>query len=401
MVDYASRAAVRQRRREASDVATFVKRLDWILIASAGLLVAYGLWSIADITRHDVAGDARYYLTRQAVYAAIGVVCLVAVVLVDPEVYRTRWRAIFGSTCFLIAIVLLTGPIRGSKRWLDLGFFRFQPSEFGKVLFVLALAGFLAERSRRLHEARTTASVVGLGLAPIFLVFLQPDFGSALVYCAAVGAVLLVAGTPWPHLGVLAAVAVAVAVLILGVLPAAGLPVLKEYQQQRWTGFLNPDSDPGGTTYNITQSKTAVGAGGLRGRGPENATQTRLNFLPEHHTDFVFASLAEERGFFGAAVLLMLYLLVVWRGLRIVTLAREPFSAILAGGLVVALLFQIFVNVGMTMGIAPITGIPLPFVSVGGSSMIANLIAIGLLLSIHVRSRGRRSPRARRWPRSS
>jgi rod shape determining protein RodA len=391
MVDYASRAATRARSRETTDVATFVRRLDWILIGSVGLLVAYGLWAIADITRQDVSGNAQYYLTRQSVYAAIGVLCLVAAVVVDPELYRTRWRFIFGGMSFLIAIVLLTGPIRGSKRWLDLGFFRFQPSEFGKVLFVLALAGFLAERSRRLNDPRTTATAVGLGLVPIFLVFLQPDFGSALVYCAAVAAVLFVAGTPWTHIGVLAAVAVAAAVLVLGVLPAVGLPVLKDYQQQRWTGFLNPDSDPGGTTYNITQSKNAIGAGQLRGRGPQNATQTTLNFLPEHHTDFVFASLAEERGFFGAAFLLMLYLLVVWRGLRIVTLAREPFSAIVAGGLVIALLFQVFVNVGMTMGIAPITGIPLPFVSVGGSSMIANLIAVGLLLSIHVRARaGRR-----------
>jgi rod shape determining protein RodA len=390
MVDYASRAASRARRREAVGVASIVRRLDWVLIGAVAALVAYGLWAIADITRHDVTGNAHYYLTRQAVYAAIGVICLVVAVLIDPDVYRTRWRIIFGGTCFLIAIVLLTGPIRGSKRWLDLGFFRFQPSEFGKVLFVLALAGFLAERHRKLNEPRTTLTAVGLALVPIFLVFLQPDFGSALVYCAATGAVLLVAGTPWTHLGALAAAAVAIAVLVLGVMPAAGVPVLKRYQQQRLTDFVKPDSDPGGTTYNITQSKNAIGAGQFHGRGPNNATQTTLNFLPEHHTDFVFASLAEERGFVGAAFLLMLYLLVVWRGLRIVTLAREPFSAIVAGGIVVALLFQVFVNVGMTMGIAPITGIPLPFVSVGGSSMIANLIAVGLLLSIHVRSRGRR-----------
>jgi len=391
MVDYASRAASRARRREAVGVASIVRRLDWVLIGAVAALVAYGLWAIADITRHDVTGNAHYYLTRQGVYAAIGVICLVVALLIDPEVYRTRWRVIFGGTCFLIAIVLLTGPIRGSKRWLDLGFFRFQPSEFGKVLFVLALAGFLAERHRRLNEPRTTLTAVGLALVPIFLVFLQPDFGSALVYCAATGAVLLVAGTPWAHLGALAAGAVAIAVLVLGVMPAAGVPVLKPYQQQRLTDFLKPDSDPGGTTYNITQSKNAIGAGQFHGRGPNNATQTTLNFLPEHHTDFVFASLAEERGFVGAAFLLMLYLLVVWRGLRIVTLAREPFSAIVAGGIVVALLFQVFVNVGMTMGIAPITGIPLPFVSVGGSSMIANLIAVGLLLSIHVRARaGRR-----------
>jgi rod shape determining protein RodA len=392
MVDYASnaRAASRARRREeAADVASFVRHLDWVLIASTAALIGYGLWAIAGITRHDVPGDANYYLTRQIVYAVIGGIGLLAAVVINPQLYRMRWRFIYGGTVFLIAIVFLAGPIRGSKRWLDLGFFRFQPSEFGKVLLVLALAGFLAERTRRLNGWRTTLAVVGLGAVPVFLVFLQPDFGSALVYCAAVGAVLFVAGTPWTHIAALAAATATAAVLVLGVLPAAGIPILKDYQQQRLTSFLNPDQDPGGTTYNITQSKNAIGAGRLDGRGVDKATQTTLNFLPEHHTDFVFASLAEERGFVGAALLLMLYLLVVWRGLRIVALARDPFSAIVAGGVVFAFLFQVFVNVGMTMGIAPITGIPLPFVSVGGSSMIANLIAVGLLLAIHARSRAR------------
>ena len=395
MVDFVSNsraaARARARRREAGEVASFVRRLDWILIGSVGALVGYGLWAIAGITHHDVAGDTGYYLTRQVAFVVIGTLGLLIATLIDADHYRTRWRVIFGGTASVIAIVYFQGAaIRGSKRWLDLGFFRFQPSEFGKVLFVLALAGFLAERSRRLHEVRTTLTALGLASVPIFLVFLQPDFGTALVYCAAVGAVLFVAGTPWTHITALVAGVVGLAVLVLGVLPAAGLPILKPYQQHRLTSFLNPDQDPGGTTYNITQSKNAIGAGQLRGRGIDNATQTTLNFLPEHHTDFVFASLAEERGFVGAALLLMLYLLVVWRGLRIVTLAREPFSAIVAGGLVFSLLFQIFVNVGMTMGIAPITGIPLPFVSVGGSSMIANLIAIGILLSISVRARARR-----------
>jgi rod shape determining protein RodA len=392
MVDYATnaRAAARARRREAADVASFVRRLDWLLIGSVGALVGYGLWAVAGITRHDVPGDPRYYVTRQAVYVVIGVIGLLFALLLDPQIYRTRWRLIFGAQAFLIAVVFLAGPIRGSKRWLDLGFFRFQPSEFGKVMLVLALAGFLAERGRHLQELRTTVTTIGLGSIPVFLVFLQPDFGTALVYCAAIGAVLFVAGSPWTHVAALVGVAVILAVLVLGILPGVGLPVLKDYQQARLTGFLHPQSDPGGATYNITQSKNAIGAGQLRGRGVNNATQTTLNFLPEHHTDFVFASLAEERGFLGAAFLLMLYLLVVWRGFRVVAIARDPFSAIVAGGLVFALLFQIFVNVGMTMGIAPITGIPLPFVSVGGSSMISNLIAVGLLLAIHVRARGAR-----------
>jgi len=392
MVDYASnpRAAARARRREAGDVASFVRRLDWVLIGAVGAVVGYGLWAIAGITEHDVPGNPDYYLTRQIIFVCVGAVGLLVALLIDPDLYRTRWRWIFGGAAFVIAIVFLTGPIRGSRRWLDLGFFRFQPSEFGKVLFVLALAGFLAERARRLNEPRTTLAAVGLASIPIFLVFLQPDFGTALVYCAAVAAVLFVAGTPWTHIGLLAGGGLALAVLVLGVLPGAGLPVLKDYQQQRLTGFLHPDIDPGGTTYNLTQSKNAIGAGQWDGRGIDNATQTTLNFLPEHHTDFVFASLAEQRGFAGAAILLMLYLLVVWRGFRIVAIAQDPFSAIVAGGLVFAMLFQIFVNVGMTMGIAPITGIPLPFVSVGGSSMIAHLIAVGLLLAIQVRARGAR-----------
>jgi rod shape determining protein RodA len=392
MVDYATngRAAARARRRETADVASFVRRLDWVLISAVGAVVAYGLWAIAGITKHDVTGDPDYYFTRQVVFVCVGAVGLLIAALVDPELYRTRWRWIFGGTAFVIAIVFLNGATRGSKRWLDLGFFRFQPSEFGKVLFIVALAGFLAERARRLNEPRTTLTAIGLASIPIFLVFLQPDFGTALVYSAAVAAVLFVAGTPWTHIGLLTGGGIALAVLVLGVLPSVGLPVLKDYQQKRLTGFLHPDIDPGGTTYNLTQSKNAIGAGQWDGRGIDNATQTRLNFLPEHHTDFVFASVAEQRGFAGASVLLMLYLLVVWRGFRVVAIARDPFSAIVAGGIVFALLFQIFVNVGMTMGIAPITGIPLPFVSVGGSSMIANLVAVGLLLAIHVRARGAR-----------
>ena len=283
-------------------------------------------------------------------------------------------------------LVFLAGPVtRGSQRWLDIGPFRFQPSEFGKLFFVLGIGGFLAERVRRINDPRTTLSAIGLAALPITLVFMQPDFGTALVYGAALAAVLFIAGTRWLTMAFLAGAVLVGAVLILWALPAAGAHVLQPYQVKRITGFLHPEADPSGATYNITQSKVAVGAGGLDGRGVAGATQTNLSYLPEHATDFVFASFAEQRGFFGAAILLCLYLLVVWRGLRIITVARDPFSAIVAGGIVVAFLFQIYVNVGMTMGIAPITGIPLPFISVGGSSMIANLAAMGVLLSIHAR----------------
>jgi rod shape determining protein RodA len=287
--------------------------------------------------------------------------------------------------------VLLAGTVsRHSKRWLDLGFFRFQPSEFGKLLFVLFLAGFLADRAKRLGESSVVVQAIGFAAGPILLVFVQPDVGTAMVYAVALAAVLFVAGVRWAHLAALGAGTLLMILLVLWLLPAAGVHPLKQYQEKRLTGFTHPDSDPAGATYNVAQARNAVGAGRFRGRGVAGATQTNYHFLPEHATDFAFASLAEERGFVGVSVLLLLYLLVVWRGLRIVAAARDAFSAIAAGGIVVAFLFQIFVNVGMSIGIAPVTGIPLPFVSVGGSAIIANLLAIGVLEAIHARGHIRR-----------
>jgi rod shape determining protein RodA len=391
MVEYVGTRHSRTRARRAARVdEPLARRLDWTLLLAVAGIVGYGLWAISGITRHDVAGNPNYYLIRQSVYAAIGALGLAGAVLLDPSVYRRYWRGLYVGTIGLMVLVILVAPLtRGSKRWIDLGFFRFQPSEFGKLLFVFALAGFLADRARRVGEPRTTLAALGLALVPILLVFVQPDLGTALVYGAALAAILFVAGTPWVQIAGLGAGAALVATAVLWVLPAAGVPVLKPYQVHRLTQFMNPTSDPRGATYNVTQSITSVGAGGLHGRGVAGSTQTNLDYLPEHKTDFAFASLAEQRGFLGAALLLCLYLVLVWRGLRIVTLARDHFSALVAGGIVVAFLFQIFVNVGMTMGIAPITGIPLPFVSVGGSSMISNLVAMGVLLAIYARGRAR------------
>jgi len=392
VVEYVGTRHSRARTRRTARVeAPLVRRLDWTLVAAVAGVVAYGLWAIAGITRHDVPGDPNYYVIRQGVYAAIGGLGLLGAVLLDPSVYRRYWRGLYGGTIALMILVILAAPLtRGSKRWIDLGFFRFQPSEFGKLLFVLALAGFLADRARKVGDRQTTLAALGLALVPILLVFVQPDLGTALVYGAALAAILFVAGTPWTQIALVGLGAILCATAVLWVLPAAGVPVLQPYQIHRLTQFMNPTSDPRGATYNITQSITTVGAGGLHGRGVAGSTQTNLDYLPEHATDFAFASLAEQRGFLGAALLLCLYLLLVWRGLRIVTLARDHFSALVAGGIVVGFLFQVFVNVGMTMGIAPITGIPLPFVSVGGSSMIANLTAMGVLLAIYARGRERR-----------
>ena len=394
MIDYASSSA-RGVRHERVDLVSFLRRLDWVLLFAVGAVVAYGLWAVAGITRHDVVGNEDYYVVRQAVAAGLGFVGFLVALAIDPDRYRRAQKGIYAVTLILMLLVFPLGDTtRGSKRWIELGGFQLQPSEFGKLLFVLALAGFLADRARRIHEPQVVLQTVGLALVPILLVFKQPDLGTALVYTMAVAACLFVAGIRWSHLAVLASIAALVVASVVWFLPGAGIDVLEPYQTARLTGFTNPDSDPSGSTYNVTQSITAVGSGGLNGRGVEGATQTRLDYLPEHHTDFVFAALAEQRGFFGAAVLLGLYLLIVWRGLRVIAVARDAFSAIVAGGIVIAFLFQVFVNVGMTMGIAPVTGIPLPFVTVGGSSMVANLIAIGVLQSIHARGhQGRRRPR--------
>jgi rod shape determining protein RodA len=394
VIDYASSSG-RAASRERVDLVSFLRRLDWVLLLAVGAVVAYGLWAVAGITRHDVVGNENYYVVRQAIAAGLGFVGFIVALAIDPDRYRRAQKSIYAVTLLLMLLVFPLGDTtRGSKRWIELGGFQLQPSEFGKLLFVLALAGFLADRARRIHEPQVVLQTIGLGLVPVLLVFKQPDLGTALVYTVAVAACLFVGGIRWSHFAVLASIAALVIASVVWFLPGAGIEVLKPYQTARLTGFTNPDSDPAGTTYNVTQSITAVGAGGLNGRGVEGATQTRLDYLPEHHTDFVFAALAEQRGFFGAALLLGLYLLVVWRGLRVIAVARDAFSAIVAGGIVIAFLFQVFVNVGMTMGIAPVTGIPLPFVTVGGSSMVANLIAIGVLQSIHARGhQGRRRPR--------
>ncbi len=304
------------------DVGPVLRRLDWVLLVAAATLVAYGLWAIGGITRFDVRGNPDYYVVRQAIAAALGVGGMLVAIAIPPSVYQRHWRFLYGGTIgAMVFVFVFAEAVRGSKRWIDLGPFQFQPSEFGKLLFVLAIAGFMVERGRRVGEISTVLTAIGLGLMPMVLVFLQPDLGSALVYVGALAGVLFLSGVRWLHLAVLGCAALFVVASVLWFLPSAGVQVLKPYQTARLTGFTNPDSDPGDLTYNVTQSRTAVGAGGLSGRGVEGASQTRLDYLPEHATDFVFASLAEQRGFVGTSILLLLYLLVVWRGLRVVTVA--------------------------------------------------------------------------------
>ena len=384
----------RERHRHlGADVAHFLRHVDYVLLAAVAGVVGYGLWIVQTVTQDDIPGDPDRFLVRQAIYVAVGAVALAGATAVSPDLWRRHRNLLLGLALALMVIVFAIGPsVRGSQRWIDLGSFQLQPSELGKIVLVVFIAGFLADRSKRLGEARTVLAAVGIASIPILLVFFQPDFGTALVFSAGLAAALFFAGVRWQHLTALALVAAGLAVAVLWALPATGVQVLRPYQVDRLVGFINPDSDPSGTTYNVNQSVTAVGAGGLDGRGVQGATQTNLNYLPEHATDFIFASLAEQRGFLGASILLLLYALIVWRGIKIVALADSLFSATVAGAIVFAFLFQVFLNLGMTIGIAPITGIPLPFVSYGGSAMITSLVMIGILQAIHVRGRlgGRR-----------
>jgi rod shape determining protein RodA len=223
-------------------------------------------------------------------------------------------------------------------------------------------------------------------MAPAALVFLQPDLGTSLVFAVITLAVIYVAGVRWTHFATIGAAIVASVVMVLVVSPAVGTPVLKGYQEERLTSFLNPSEDPSDAGYQQNQAKIAIGSGQKTGRG-DQATQTRLDFVPERHTDFIFAVVGERYGFMGAALVLSLYALLIWRALRIVTLSKNLYGTLVAGGITAMLMFQVFVNVGMNLGIMPITGIPLPLMSYGGSSVLATLLAIGVLESIYMQAR--------------
>ena len=362
-------------------------RLDPLLLLATLGLVACSLEALRGATQNDVAGSPMYYVERQGIYAAVGLVLMYGVSRVDYSRLRELRYAVYGVMLAGIVVVLaIAGATRGAHSWIALPGFNLQPSEIGKVLLVVALAGFVVDRLRWMGRD-TTARVMLLGLLPAMIVMAEPDLGSAMVYVVGTLAVLFVAGAPWKHfaaLGALFAVAIA---LTLVAAPAVGVQVLKPYQVDRLTSFLHPTANPGGQGYQQQQSKIAIGSGEKTGRGVAHATQTALNFLPEHHTDFIFAVIGETYGFAGCAFVLSLYALLIWRGLHILTMAKNLYGALLAGGITLMLLFQLFVNVGMNVGIMPITGVTAPLLSFGGSSMLATFIALGLLHSIHAQGR--------------
>jgi rod shape determining protein RodA len=368
---------------------------DVVLLLGVLGLAACSLVTIKAATADDVPGDPLYFLKRQATFFGVGLVLALVISRIDYSRLRELKYGVYGFLMVSILAVMALGSVaRGSQRSIAVGPFQFQASELGKVLLVVALAAFVVDRSRRLNERDTTARVMLLALVPAALVMVQPDLGSSLVYVAIVLSVLFFAGTSWRHFVALLALGAVAISLVLVVAPAGGVTVLHDYQKERLTSFLHPSSNPGDEGYQQNQSRIAIGSGEKTGRG-DRATQTKFNFLPEHHTDFIFAVVGERWGFVGAALVLSLYALLIWRGLRILTMSKNLFGALIAGGVVAMLLFQVFVNVGMNVGIMPITGIPLPLMSYGGSSVVSTLIAVGLLQSIYVRGRAAASLKGR------
>jgi rod shape determining protein RodA len=363
-----------------------LRRFDPLLFLAALGLVGCSLITLKSATGSAIPGNPLYYVQRQGMYAGVGIVIAFLLTRFDYTRLREYKYGFYGVMIVLNLVVLGMPAVNGSSRWIPLPLFQFQPSEFGKIFLILALAAFVVDRSRRLHEISTTVRIMLLALIPALIVMPQPDLGTALVYLAIGFVVLFVAGTPWKHLLALAILAVAAIVVVLVVAPALGFHVLSNYQLQRLTGFLHPSQNPKSQTWNIHQSLIAIGSGGKMGKGV-HATETRLGYLSAPSTDFIFSALGETYGFVGAAVVLSLYALLIWRTLRIVALAKNLFGSIIAGGILAMFMFQVFVNVGMTIGIMPITGIPLPLVSYGGSSVIVTMIAIGLLESIHIQAR--------------
>lgn len=371
-------------------VTRYLRNLDWLLLIAAFSLIGIGLTMIYSATHADTnISTPTFYVRSQVEGMILGTILLVLASVIDFS-HLDRWRRVsYGVMIALLLLTVVLGDERmGARRWIALPFFDLQTSELAKILVIVSFAGFLAHGVELRDRFRFVLLAVAYVAAPALVVFLQPDLGTAIVFGVILLVMLLVWGIRWRHLGVLLASGVAVVVAIVRVLPTAlGIEVLHPYQMQRLLVFLDPERDPSGLGYQLSQSKIAVASGMITGKGYMDGTQTHLNFLPEHHTDFIFAVLGEELGFLGALVVLGLFLVVIWRGMRIASMSKSLYGSLIAAGVVAVIVFQVFVNVGMTVGIMPITGLPLPLVSFGSSSLVVFLTAIGLLESIHVHSR--------------
>ena len=335
-----------------------------LLLAGVGLVILYS------------AGDQDMDLVkRQAIRLGLAFSVMAILAQVHPDNLR-RWSPwLFGSGIIMLVAVILIGEIgKGAQRWLDLGLFQFQPSELLKLALPMTIAWFLAES--RLPPSNLRLLVAGiLTLLPVLLIAKQPDLGTALLVGSAGIFALFLAGISWRLIATLAAIMAALGPVVWF--------LMHDYQRQRVLTFLNPENDPLGAGYHIIQSTIAIGSGGIVGKGWLNGTQSHLEFLPERHTDFIFAVISEEFGLVGVLALLALYLFIIMRGLYIASQAQDTYGRLLAGSLTLVFFVYLFVNTGMVIGLLPVVGVPLPLISYGGTSLVTILAGFGILMSIH------------------
>jgi rod shape determining protein RodA len=362
------------------------KNLDFVVIVVVGLLVSIGLIMIYSATHANIAlthGDPFSFVKKQFIAVVIGVIGMVLLMFFDYRISDRLSQFLYGLNLIMLALVLtpLGRSGNGAQSWL----FGVQPSEFAKVILIITLAKYLAEKESLNSFYNFIGPFIHLGV-PLLLILLQPDLGTALVFIFIAFVMMYTAGASgWKLMTLVLIALVGVTGMFLGH-RFFNLPLpIKQYQIARLTSFVDPERDPRGSGWNVRQAVIAVGSGQFFGKGLFRGTQGRLGYLPENHTDFIFAVLCEELGFIGGFGVLCLFFTLVWRGVRIAYQARDKTGTIMATGILAMFLFHILENVGMNMGIMPITGIPLPFITSGGSSMIANLGAIGILINIWAR----------------
>jgi rod shape determining protein RodA len=356
------------------------RHLDLVLLGSIVAVALLGALMVYSATRGPLPPYNLSFLEKQIVFVAIGLVLLAVTIAVDYRHFRDWALLIYGATNALLLFVVspLGSKSNGAQSWFQLGPFQLQPSEFAKIGLILAMANVASQFFGDIDRRRLFV-LLGVASLPLILIMLQPDLGTALVFLVVVAAVLLIAGVAARHLVALVAVAVLGATVLLN------SSILAQYQKDRLTSFTHQDEGLVKETYNLNQAKITIGAGGPFGEGLFQGTYTRLGNVPEQHTDFIFTAVGEQLGFIGSATLLALFCIIAWRVWRTAQLARDEFGVLVCVGVLAMLMFQIFENAGMAMGIMPVTGIPLPLVSYGGSSTLTEFLALGLVLNVHMR----------------
>jgi rod shape determining protein RodA len=362
-----------------------IRHIDPALLLVTAILLVLGFFLLYSATNQTLSQDQLdpfLRVNKQMATAAIGVVLMLAIASFDYRFLKVYAGFVYAAV--VLALILVRVPFLGSsaagaQRWFAVGGYQITPSEFAKIGLIVMLSASLSELKRGVPTVQDVIRLCGIAVLPLVLVFTQPDIGTSIVVVAIAGALLLVAGVSGRHLAAL----LIVSVVLIGA--AFQLGVVKDYQLDRLRAFLDRENTPADVRYNLDQAEIAVGSGGLLGQGYLHGRQTTLDYVPEQHTDFIFTVAGEEFGFVGAVFVLALYAILLWRSIRIAFLSKDPFGTYLATGVAVMFAMQMFVNIGMVIGIMPITGIPLPFLSYGGSSMLASCLGVGILLNVHMR----------------